>query len=151
MGGNNHDGWKTTKEGQHFLCSENGEIQAGFGGRFNGENVSSAFGQLKSSKKENRSVSEKPGENKQKTEIKPKEEVVTKTGMTKTQVKELVLEFEKLQDDLKKKYGKKAKIQQMSSSEYKKYAELAMKMNSVPMQYRDRRNPKRLMKRILAL
>ncbi len=143
MGGNNHDGWKTTKEGQHFLCSENGEIQAGFGGRFNGENVSSAFGQLKSSKKENRSVSEKPGENKQKTEIKPKEEVVTKTGMTKTQVKELVLEFEKLQDDLKKKYGKKAKIQQMSSSEYKKYAELAMKMNSVPMQYRDRRNPKR--------
>lgn len=143
MGGNNHDGWKTTKEGQHFLCSENGEIQAGFGGRFNGENVSSAFGQLKSSKKENRSVSEKPGENKQKTEIKPKEEVVTKTGMTKTQVKELVLEFEKLQDDLKKKYGKKAKIQQMSSSEYKKYAELAMKMNSVPMQYRDRRNTKR--------
>lgn len=132
MGGNNHDGWKTTKEGQHFLCSENAEIQAGFGGRFNGKNVSSVFRRSQSPEKE-----------KQKAAIKPKEEVVTKTGMTKTQVKELVLEFEKLQDDLKKKYGKRAKIQQMSPTEYKKYAELAMKMNSVPMQYRDRRNPKR--------
>lgn len=132
MGGNNHDGWKTTKEGQHFLCSENGEIQAGFGGRFNGKNVSSVFRRSQSPEKE-----------KQKATIKPKEEVVTKTGMTKTQVKELVLEFEKLQDDLKKKCGKRAKIQQMSPTEYKKYAELAMKMNSVPMQYRDRRNPKR--------
>lgn len=131
------DGWKTTEKGQHFLVGEEGNIKAGFGGRYNGKELSNAF----STHKVEGSTKTKAG--KKESTGSGGDKVVTKTGMKKSEVKKLVLEFEAFQDEMKKKYGKKVKIQKMTPSEYKRYSEMAMKMNSVPMQYRNRKDPKR--------
>lgn len=134
---NHTDGWKTTEKGQHFLVGEKGDIKAGFGGKFNGRELSNAF------KKHTAENNSKTHPEKKESFEPEGDKVVTKTGMKKSEVKKLVLEFEAFQDSMKKKYGKKVKIQQMTPAEYKKYSEMAIRMNSVPMQYRNRKDPNR--------
>ena len=79
---NNIDGWKSTELGQHFLVSENGEIEAGFGGKFNGKKPDAAFNTARKTKG-------KSGESSTKQRDKPKDEVVTSTGMKKSEVKKI--------------------------------------------------------------